>query len=263
MRFSSGLALLFGFIAIFGAFIWESGSLESVFLGPALLIVVGGTLAAGLAGTSVEVMARMPKLIWIALFPKKYDRWEIIDKFVDLSTFSRKEGILAIERRLDEIEHPFMKRLFLWLIDGTDPQTLQKMAESEMLYLTERHNINITLFQKLGGYSPTMGIIGTVMGLIATLSSAGSDPTVLIRHIATAFIATMWGIILANLLWLPIGDKLRVLHQEEIELMQMILDGTLAIQVGEIPSVVRSKLLTALPLSEQEKYLESRIGKIW
>ncbi|MFN3781798.1 MAG: chemotaxis protein MotA, partial [Candidatus Kapaibacteriota bacterium] len=116
----------------------------------ALLIVVGGTLAAGLAGTSVEVMARMPKLIWIALFPKKYDRWEIIDKFVDLSTFSRKEGILAIERRLDEIEHPFMKRLFLWLIDGTDPQTLQKMAESEMLYLTERHNINITLFQKLG-----------------------------------------------------------------------------------------------------------------
>ncbi|MGB9913072.1 MAG: motility protein A, partial [Candidatus Kapaibacteriota bacterium] len=125
-------------------------------------------------------------------------------------------------------------------------------------YMNERHNINITLFQKLGGYSPTMGIIGTVMGLIATLASAGSDPTVLIKHIATAFIATMWGIILANLLWLPIGDKLRVLNLEEIELMQMILDGTLAIQLGEIPSVVRAKLLASLPLSEQERYLQER-----
>jgi chemotaxis protein MotA len=258
MRFSSGIALLLGFIAIFGAFVWESGSLESIFLGPALLIVVGGTLAAGLAGTSVDVMVRMPKLIWIALYPKKYDKIEIIDQFVQFSIFARKEGILALERRIDEVKHPYMKRLFTLMIDGTDPQTLQKLAETEMSFMTERHNVNITLFQKLGGYSPTMGIIGTVMGLIATLASAGSDPTVLIRHIATAFIATMWGIILANLLWLPIGDKLRVLHLEEIELMQMILEGTLAIQVGEIPSVVRSKLLASLPLAEQEKYLEER-----
>lgn len=259
MKFSSGIALLVGFIAIFGAFVWESGSLESIFLGPALLIVVGGTLAAGLAGTSVEVMARLPKLIWIAIHPKTYNKIEIIDQMVDFSVFTRKEGILALERRLDEVKHPYMRRLFLLLIDGTDPQTLQKMAETEVSFMTERHNINILLFQKLGGYSPTMGIIGTVMGLIATLASAGSDPTVLIQHIATAFIATMWGIILANLLWLPIGDKLRVLHLEEVELMQLILEGTLAIQLGEIPSVVRSKLLATLPLSEQEKYLEERV----
>ncbi len=259
MKFSSGIALLVGFIAIFGAFVWESGSLESIFLGPALLIVVGGTLAAGLAGTSVEVMARLPKLIWIAIHPNTYNKIEIIDQMVDFSVFTRKEGILALERRLDEVKHPYMRRLFLLLIDGTDPQTLQKMAETEVSFMTERHNINILLFQKLGGYSPTMGIIGTVMGLIATLASAGSDPTVLIQHIATAFIATMWGIILANLLWLPIGDKLRVLHLEEVELMQLILEGTLAIQLGEIPSVVRSKLLATLPLSEQEKYLEERV----
>ncbi len=262
MRFSSGIAIIFGFIAIFGAFLWESGTLESIFLGPALLIVVGGTLAAGLAGTSLEVMARMPKLIWIALYPKRYDKLEIIDQFVEFSIFSRKEGILALERRIDEIKHPFMRRLFVLMIDGTDPQTLQKMAETEVNFMAERHNINITLFQKLGGYSPTMGIIGTVMGLIATLAAAGSDPIVLIRHISTAFIATMWGIILANLLWLPVGDKLRVLHLEEVDLMQMILDGTLSIQVGEIPSVVRSKLLSSLPLSEQEKYLAERATKI-
>lgn len=256
MRFSSGIAILFGIVAIFGAFAWESGSLESIFLWPALLIVVGGTLAAGFAGSSFEVMLRMPKLFFVALYPPKYNKYDLIEQFVEFSVFSRKEGLLALEKRLNEIKHPYMLRLFTLVIDGTDPQALQKMAEIEVAYLTERHNINITLFQKLGGYSPTMGIIGTVMGLIATLSSAGSDPTVLIRHIATAFIATMWGIILANLVWLPIGDKLKVLHQEELEMMQMILDGTLAITLGEIPSIVRSKLLSALPLSEQEKYLE-------
>lgn len=256
MRFSSALAIFFGFIAIFGAFAWESGSLESIFMWPALLIVVGGTLAAGFAGTSVDVMMRMPKLFYIALFPPKFDKNELIEQFVEFSIFSRKEGLLALERRLVEIKYPYMRRLFTLVIDGIDPQTLQKMAETEVLYLNERHNANITLFQKLGGYSPTMGIIGTVMGLIATLASAGSDPTILIQHIATAFIATMWGIILANLVWLPIGDKLKILHQEELEVMQMILDGTLAITVGEIPSVVRSKLLSALPLSEQEKYIE-------
>ncbi len=256
MRFSSGIALFFGFIAIFGAFVWESGSIGSIFLGPALLIVIGGTLAAGLAGTSVDIMLRMPKLIYIALYPPKLDKVELINQFIEFSIYTRKEGLLALDKRINEVKHPFMKRLFSLAIDGTDPETLQKMAETEMYYITERHNANIMLFQKLGGYSPTMGIIGTVMGLIATLASAGSDPTVLIRHIATAFIATMWGIILANLLWLPIGDKLKVLHLEEMQILQMILDGTLAIMVGEIPSVIRSKLISALPLSEQEKYLE-------
>ncbi|MCX7880708.1 MAG: MotA/TolQ/ExbB proton channel family protein [Ignavibacteria bacterium] len=256
MKFSSGWAILFGLVAVFGGFLWENGSLSSVFLGPALLIVVGGTLAAGMAGTSPEVMIKMPKLISIALYPKRYDKLEIIRQFVDFSIFARKEGILALERRLSEVRHPYMRRLFILMIDGTDPQTLQKMAETEVGYLAERHNVNIMLFQKLGGYSPTMGIIGTVMGLISALASAGSDPTVLIKHIASAFIATMWGIILANLLWLPIGDKLKVLHLEEVELMQMILDGTLAIQVGEVPSLIRSKLISALPLSEQEKALE-------
>ncbi len=259
MRFSSGFAILFGFIAIFGAFIWESGSLSSIFMWPALLIVVGGTLAAGFAGTSVEVMSRIPKLIYIALFPAKYDKLELIEQFIDFSVFARKEGLLALEKRLDEVKHPYMRRMFSLVIDGTDPQNLQKMAETEISYITERHNANITLFQKLGGYSPTMGIIGTVMGLIATLASAGSDPTVLIQHIATAFIATMWGIILANLLWLPIGDKLRILHQEEMEIMQMILDGTMAILVGEIPSVVRSKLISSLPLTDQDKYLAKKV----
>lgn len=105
-----------------------------------------------------------------------------------------------------------------------------------------------------------MGIIGTVMGLISTLAAAGSDPTVLIHHIATAFIATMWGIFMANLVWLPISDKLRSLHSEEMQLLKVMKTaGVHSVQLGETPSVVRAKLMSALPLGEQMKFSKTTI----
>jgi chemotaxis protein MotA len=104
----------------------------------------------------------------------------------------------------------------------------------------------------MGGYSPTMGIIGTVMGLIATLAAAGGDPNDLIRSIASAFIATLWGVFMANIVWLPIADKLKNIHHEEHLFMDMIVEGVLAIQAGEIPSVIKAKLNSMLPSGEQE-----------
>jgi chemotaxis protein MotA len=107
----------------------------------------------------------------------------------------------------------------------------------------------------MGGYSPTMGIIGTVMGLIATLASAGDDADILIRHIAGAFVATLWGVFMANIVWLPIADKLKHIHNEEYLFMDMIVEGVLAIQAGEIPSVIRARLNSMLPAGEQELVL--------
>ena len=149
-----------------------------------------------------------------------------------------------------------MRKLFQVAIDGADPDTIQKVSESEIEYITERHLANINLFNKLGGFSPTMGIIGTVMGLISTLASAGSEPKVLIHHIASAFIATMWGIFMANIVWLPIADKLRNLHTEEIQMLQVMVDGVYSVQLGETPSVIRAKLVGAFPLSQQPRILE-------
>lgn len=256
MKLSTLIGIIIGLVSIFGAFLWEGGSIDTLFMLPAMLIVFGGTLAAGMAGTSINQMAKMPSLIWTSLYPKEYDKEKIVNQIVIFSGLARREGILAIEKRLDEVEHPFLKKLFQISIDGAEPDTLQRIVESEMSYITERHNANINLFVKMGGYSPTMGIIGTVMGLIATLAAAGDDPNTLIHHIASAFIATMWGILMANIVWLPIGDKLRTLHNEELQLMQVMLDGVYSVQLGESPSVIRAKLTSAFPLSEQERIIK-------
>src|SRR3989339_730242 len=174
MKASTLFGILCGFVAIFGAFLWEGGTLGALIMLPAMLIVFGGTLAAGMAGSSMAPVAKMPRVFYI------------------------------------------------------------------------------NFFIKMGGYSPTMGIIGTVMGLIATLAAAGSDPNILIHHIASAFIATMWGIFMANIVWLPVGDKLKSLHEHEMTLLHVMLDGAYSVQLGEMPSVIRAKLMSAFPLVEQE-----------
>lgn len=253
MKKSSLFGIILGFVAIFGAFIWEGGTLKSLFLLPAMLIVFGGTLAAGIVGTNFKTIMNIPALIKRALYPPTYDKLEIINEILQLATQARREGFLSIESKLKDVKHPYLRKLFYVAIDGADPEMFQTIVTTELNFITERHNANIHLFVKLGGYSPTMGIIGTVMGLIATLAAAGSDPNVLIHHIASAFIATMWGIFMANIVWLPIGDKLKTLHDEEIQLMMVMVDGVYSVLVGEIPTAIRSKLVSVFPLSEQEK----------
>jgi len=261
MKASTAIGIIFGFLAIFGAFIWEGGQINTLIMLPAMLIVFGGTLAAGLAGTSMEQMLKMPKLIWLSFFPPHYNQREIIEQIVEFATVARREGILAVEAKLNDVKHPFLRKLFTLCIDGIDPESLQKTVESEISFISNRHNTNINFFVKLGGYSPTMGIIGTVMGLIATLAAAGSDPNTLIHHIASAFIATMWGIFMANIVWLPIGDKLKTMHNEEMSLFQLMLEGVIAVQVGETPSVIRNKLIGSFPLKEQQAILEEQLIK--
>ncbi|MFP4369930.1 MAG: motility protein A [Candidatus Kapaibacterium sp.] len=258
MKASTLTGIIAGIIAIFGAFLWEGGTLDTLFMLPAMTIVIGGTLAAGLAGTSFRQMSKIPALFRVAVSPKKYDIETIIKQIVEYSTYARREGILSLESRLDKLKHPYLKKLFEICIDGADPQVLQNIAHNEMHHLEERHNSNIGLFEKLGGYSPTFGIIGTVMGLISVLASAGSDPEVLIHHIASAFIATMWGILLANILWLPLADKLRTLHDSEMQLMEVMLEGVYAVQLGETPTVIRSRLISALPLYRQREILRNQ-----
>ncbi len=253
MKSSTIYGFLFGFIAIIGGFLWEGGLLETLFMGPAILIVLGGTLAAGLVGSSWKQMSLLPKLIYVAIKPKTYNTVEIINQIIDYAYIVRRKGILALDNNLGQAKHPFIKKLFRICIDGADPQSLKKIVDMEIYFLEERHNTNINLFIKLGGYSPTMGIIGTVMGLIATLAAAGSDPNILIHHIASAFIATMWGVLLANIVWLPIADKLKTMHDDEIKMMKIVAEGATSVQTGETPFVIKSKLTSSLPLPLQEK----------
>jgi len=244
--------LMLGVIAIFGSFMLEGGSMGALILLPAMMIVFFGTFAAAIIGTSLKNFLQVGAMIRLALFPPSFEVKETIDSIVRFSTVARKEGLLALEKELGKVTNAFMKKILRFAIDGTEPEVLRALAETEVSYVGERHSRTAAIFQKMGGYSPTMGIIGTVMGLIATLASAGEDANILIRHIASAFIATLWGVFMANIVWLPIADKLKHIHDEEYLYMDMIVEGVLAIQAGEVPSVIKAKLNSMLPAAQQE-----------
>jgi chemotaxis protein MotA len=243
--------LLFGFGSIFGSFLLEGGQIGALIILPAMIIVFGGTIAAAMIGTPLKIFRKAITLLHVALFPPVFDVKPTIRHIVRFSSIARKEGLLALEKETGAVKNPFLEKMLRFLIDGADPEVLRAVAESETQCVTERHNQYIGIFQKMGGYSPTMGIIGTVMGLIATLASAGEDPTTLIKHIGSAFIATLWGVFMANIVWLPTADKLKNVNNEERFFMELITEGILAIQSGEVPTVIRTKLNSMLAKSEQ------------
>lgn len=244
-----GLAL--GLIAIFGSFLLEGGQMGAIIMLPAMVIVFGGTFAAAIIGTPMSVVKKMISVMKLAIYPLAYNYPPIIDQIVKFSMVARKEGLLVLEKHIHDVHDPFLLKMIRYTIDGVDLHVLRSIAETESTYVSERHHKNISMFQRMGGYSPTMGIIGTVMGLIATLANAGEDPNELIRHIATAFIATLWGVFMANLVWLPIADKLKSIDDEEQLFMSLVTQGVVAIQEGEIPSVIRSKLNSMLSHDQQ------------
>ncbi len=162
---------------------------------------------------------------------------------VKLSEKARREGILGLEKDLKAIKNPFFHKAVQLVIDGAETTMLKDILETEIAYVEERHKKGISFFQKMGGFSPTMGIIGTVLGLIHTLSNT-SDADRMAQAIASAFIATLWGVALANLCYLPISDKLKLRHEEELANLDLIMEGIVAIQSGDNPRVVKTKLLS-------------------
>ena len=255
LKYGAFIGFGLGVFSIFGAFLFEGGSFKALFLFPPLVIVFGGTFAAVIIGFGLEKFIDALSVVKLAYWPKKYNLEKLINNFIEFSIISRREGLLTIEKYIERVDYSFPKKLIRYAVDGTDPQALENMAFLEMKAMEERHFSNIQVFSKMGGYAPTMGIIGTVMGLIMTLANAGENPNVLIHNIASAFIATLWGIVSANILWFPIGDKLKKCHSDEKYMMEISLEGILALQSGEVPSVIKARLLSMLPQKEQRKLL--------
>jgi len=254
-KFSTVNGLLLGLFSIFGAFLIEGGSFSALFLIPPLLVVFGGTFSAAIIGFGFDRFKKIFTLISLAYFPTKYEIKQLIDSIVQISIKVRREGLLQIEKDLNLIPYYFPKKLLRYVMDGTDAESLENLALAEINAMETRHFSNIFIFTKMGGYAPTMGILGTVMALIMTLANAGSEPTILIQNIASAFIATLWGVLSANLIWLPIGDKLKQCHLEEKYMMEVALEGILALQSGEIPSLIKTRLISLLPQKEQIKLM--------
>ncbi len=251
-RYGSFIGLAIGFIAIFGSYVVEGGSIRALFLLPPLVIVFGGTFATAIIGSGWDRCIRAVSYARVAAFPPPFDAAALVDRLVVYSIRARKEGLLSLETEVKAINQPQLRRWMQLAIDGTDTESIRTIAEVELMHMAERHASNAGLFSKMGGYAPTMGIIGTVMGLIMTLASAGEDPNALIHNMASAFIATLWGIFSANIIWLPVSDRLKLCHLEEKQYLEILLEGVLAIQQGEVSNVLRAKLLSSLPGNRAE-----------
>ena len=255
-KYGALFGLILGLSAIFGSYLMEGGSAETLFLVAPILIVFGGTFAAVIIGFGLDQFINIFALAKKAYFPAKYDNRKLIATYYDLAVKARKKGLLSVEEDISKLEYVFPKKLIRFLVDGALVETVESIAVLEMRIMKERHYNNAFIFSKMGGYAPTMGILGTVMALILTLANVGSDPNVLIRNIATAFIATLWGVLSANLLWLPISDKLKKCHLNEKHMMEIALEGTLGLMSGEIPLVVKTRLVSLLPQKEQQEMLD-------
>jgi len=241
---AGGLTL--AILSIGGAFVWEGGNLLALFNGPAMLIIFGGTIGTALIGLPMTRFRGIPKVALVAWHEPVVSPEALIEEIVAACETARREGLLSLQGRVADMKHPFSQKYLRMFINGTDPEFIRETADLELNNSGVRHSAGAAIFNKMGSYSPTMGIIGTVMGLISTLAKAGGDPTELIHAIAVAFTATLWGVFFANAILLPIGDKLKNRHNDEELLNEITIQGVFAIQTGYTPRLVRTLLESTL-----------------
>lgn len=228
---------------------------------PALLIVLVGTYGATMASVGWGPMSRIPKLYGLAFSPRQPDLRERVELLVGIAEQARREGLLALDAQLGDIDDEFTRKGLQLVVDGTDPDLVREILEAEIDGMEARHRAGAAPFEKAGGYAPTMGIIGTVMGLVHVLQNL-ADPSSLGPAISTAFIATLLGVGTANLVFLPVAVRLRALSEEEVELRTLTLDGILAVQAGDNPRVVADKLISYVPPAERRAVDDENVTPI-
>ncbi|HVW17942.1 MAG TPA: flagellar motor protein [Solirubrobacteraceae bacterium] len=216
----------------------------------AILIVIGGTAGATIASQGWESFKRVPSLYRRVMSSTPADYEGRIRLLVHLATRARRDGLLALDSEAGEIDDEFTRKGLQLVVDGTDPAIVEDIMAREVEGMQARHAAGSRVFEKGGGFAPTMGIIGTVMGLVHVLENL-SQPSTLGPAISTAFIATLIGVGMANIVLLPVADRLRSLSADEAELRFLTLEGILAIQNGENPRVVAGKLAAFVPPSER------------
>ena len=254
MEMTTVLGVIIGFIAVIGAMIFKHISF-SVFLNPAALFVIfvgtASTVLNSFPGENLKCLGALFKILFTT--QKRMSEEELIGLMVNLSSDARKEGLLSLERRVDTLEDPFIRKGLRLVIDGMGEEAIADILESEIAAMEARHELNASIFSSAGMYAPTLGVLGAVFGLIAAMGSI--DDTEMMAHaIAAAFIATILGIFTGYVLWNPFAKKLKVKSQNEAMLKEMAIVGILSIQSGDSPITVQEKLLALLPQSKQEKF---------
>lgn len=227
------------------------GTSPTAFLNlPAMILVFVGTFSATLAACGMDAMKKIPAFYKIAFAGAEHHLAGKVHELVGFAEKARKDGLLALESDLDEIEDVFTKKGMQLVVDGTDPDLVREILEVEVDAMAMRHKEGAEVFKTAGGFAPTMGIIGTVMGLVHVLQHL-SAPETLGPSISGAFIATLMGVGAANVVFLPIASRLKGLSHEELHVRNLVLEGILSIQAGDNPRVVSEKLMSLVPPAER------------
>ncbi|TFD47257.1 motility protein A [Cryobacterium frigoriphilum] len=238
-------ATLIGLLVAFGALVamitLEGSSVMSILLPAPMVLVFGATIAVGIAGGTLKDFVTAVKALPGAFRGKTTPPHRVIDQVVALAEKARSSGLLALEQEADKVDDPFLRRALRNIADGTDGDELRILLEDEIATKAKSDRTASKFFMALGGYAPTVGIVGTVVSLTHVLENL-STPDELGPMIATAFVATLWGLLSANFIWLPIGSRLKRLTEIEVDRMTLLMEGALAVQAGSQPRLLGERL---------------------
>lgn len=260
MKAITGIGIGGAFVLMLVAVIMEGGNPMSFINIPAGMIVIGGTLAATIASTRFSNTKLAARAVVIALKGQDLDMGAAADRMVALSEKARRDGLLALEDELDDLGDDFAKKGVQLVVDGADSDLVRAILQSEVDGMAERHGQVAKILTTAGGFAPTLGVLGTVMSLVHVLENL-SNPGALGSSIAGAFIATLYGVGSANLLFLPIANKLKELSADELAFRGMMLEAILSIQAGDNPRMLREKLETFLPPERRGAAAVTQVGE--
>ena len=241
MQPGPAIGMLFALFAILVGNVLEGGHLRSILGGPAALIVVGGTIGAVMVQYPIPTLIAAVKAAGGTFKKPTQDGHKLIEEIVDYANRARRDGILALEKVAASASDPFLAKALTMAIDGADSTTLRQTMEIAITMQEEHGEDGAKAFEAAGGYSPTVGIIGAVLGLIHVMSNL-SDIAAVGEGIAGAFVATIYGVAVANIIFLPLGGRIKLRLREEITMKELTLVGVLAIQEGMNPKLVRERL---------------------
>jgi chemotaxis protein MotA len=240
--YSSLIGITVALAGIIGGQLLEGGYVGSLLQSAAFLIVLGGTAGAVMVQSPARVFARGVRMVKWVVLPPDFDPRRMIADIFRWSLSARKEGLLSLEEQAEIAADPFARKGLQLLVDGANPEKLREAMEVEIISFEEYHRQAARIWEAAGGYAPTIGILGAVLGLIHVMENL-SDPARLGSGIAVAFVATIYGVGLANLVFLPVANKLKVLIARQVLVREMLVDGLVSIAEGENPRMIENRLL--------------------
>lgn len=245
------LAGIIAGISFIVAGIMMSGDLSNFYDTSSIMITLGGTFAATLISYPIKNIIGILKVVKNLFFTKVKDPSEIIGQIIELANIARKEGLLALEEAAYNLDDPFMQKGILLIVDGTDPELVRNIMETELTFMEERHNQGQAIFETMASLAPAYGMIGTLIGLINMLKTL-DDPSSVGPNMAVALVTTFYGSILANLFFTPTANKLKQRSAQEMLYKEIMLEGILSIQAGENPRIIEEKLKAFLSPQERK-----------